>query len=519
MDSNTPQAPATQKVQSEVKGAPQQPPVVPQTPPAPIPPIKPEMRRKTKILIILLVLASLIIGAVGYYLYKTLQKPEIQTGQFQVGNTQEITQFQTKTSQEIEDNRMGDMVTLLPQIHREESDYFANRINDAGLKWIRLSLDAFDWCEVEKIGAFSEHYIYPEQDGTITALADKGINVMHTIVFWDKQIQANQEEGYSRFKTEEEIQRYLDYVRFIVGHFKGRIEYYEILNESNIGGWSPPFADQQYVEVDDYINLVKRVVPIIRQEDPEAKIVAGAIAPLHRTEETIYLDSVGREYLFGILESDVMPLVDAFSWHATGGTSPEYGAEHYYSYPALLQEIKDVASAHGFEGEYISEEMHWRTSETLHSDEYDGYSETVAAKYLARAIVLHLGMDITSGLAECLECQSKQIVIQSLSTLMAGAKAIDLAIEIQSEATNIESYTFSLSNGDKLIALWTDGVAVDDDPGVNATLTIPSLLAQEVSGVDVLEGYQQDVVASNNDGNLVIENLKVRDYPLILRVQ
>ncbi|MFH1321220.1 MAG: hypothetical protein ABII90_11300 [Bacteroidota bacterium] len=437
---------------------------------------------------------------------------------FQTGNTQSITQFQLKQSSELEDNRMGDMLTLHTQIQNESPDYLANRINETGLKWMRLSLDTFDWREVEEIGAYSEHYIYPEQDGTITALADKDINVMYTIVFWDEEIQANQEEGYSRFKTEEEIQRYLDYVKFIVGHFKDRIEYYEILNESNIGGWNPPYADQQYVEVDDYINLVKRTVPVIRQEDPKAKIVAGGIAPLYRTEDTMYLNSAGREYLFGILESDVMPLVDAFSWHATGGTSPEYGAEHYYSYPALLQEIKDVASAHGFEGEYISEEMHWRTSETLHSDEYDGYSKITSAKYLARAIVLHLGMDITSGLAECLECQPKQIVIQSLSTLMAGAETTDLSIEIESEAEKMRSYTFSLSNGDKLIALWTDGVAVDEEAGMDASLTIPNLSAQEVTGIDVLNGYQQPITTSNENGNLIIRNLIVRDYPLILRV-
>ena len=75
-----------------------------------------------------------------------------------------------------------------------------------------------------------------------------------------------------------------------------------------------------------------------------------------------------------------------------------------------------------------------------------------------------------------------------------------------------------MSNGDKLIALWTDGAAVDNDPGVNVTVTIPNFSAQKVTGIDVLEGYQQDIVASNDDGNLVVQNLKVRDYPLILRI-
>ena len=131
---------------------------------------------------------------------------------------------------------------------------------------------------------------------------------------------------------------------------------------------------------------------------------------------------------------------------------------------------------------------------------------------------MHLGMNCYAGIAEDLSRPLKRSVVQNLSTFMAGAEVVSLPIEIESEAENIMSYSFSLSDGDKLIALWTDGVAVDEDPGVNATLTIPNLLAQKVIGIDVLKGYQQGVVTSIENGNLIIQNLKVRDYPLILRI-
>ena len=61
-------------------------------------------------------------------------------------------------------------------------------------------------------------------------------------------------------------------------------------------------------------------------------------------------------------------------------------------------------------------------------------------------------------------------------------------------------------------------MAVDDDPGIEATLTIPDLSAKKVVGIDVLNGFEQELVTSTEDGNLVIRNLLVRDYPIILRL-
>lgn len=88
-------------------------------------------------------------------------------------------------------------------------------------------------------------------------------------------------------------------MRFIVRHFKDRVQYFEIWNE-------PTIRDSvQWIEVEDYINLVRRAVPVIREEYPEAKIVVGG---------TSYLIFPGeQEYLFTILRSEVMPLVKSRS--------------------------------------------------------------------------------------------------------------------------------------------------------------------------------------------------------------
>ena len=453
----------------------------------------------------------IILGIVGYFYFNGEQESAVDNEEqeilmegeewFQNGNIQGIIEFQHVRSPELENNRMGDMVTLHPQIHKEDPDYFANRISDTGLKWMRVSIDTFDLPEVENPGLHSEYYVYSEQDEAITALNDKGIKPMYVLVLWDEDISSR--EGYSRFKTEEEIQDYLDYVQFIVNHFQGKIEYYEILNEPNVRE-----GTQQYVEVDDYINLARQTIPIIRQEDPNAKIVVGAITPLHELG--------AKEYFFTILSSDLMPLVDGVSFHGVSPkTSPEYEVDDYYDYPDLLQEIKGVASSNGFTGEYMAAELHYRTEETYHEHEPWVHSDIEAAKYTARGIIIQLGMNFMTGTAVCLECSPTMEVIRGLSTIMAGTTPINLPIEIQSQATNIESYTFSLSNGDNLIALWTDGMAVDDDSGVSADLVSDSLSGKEVIGIDILEGYQQTLVIEGN----TIKDLIVRDYPLILKIR
>jgi len=444
-----------------------------------------------------------------------MKRVTIFQANFQEGNNLPKTQLQPKKSKELEDNRIGAHTSSLwypeakPDIFPKDSFgrevLNPSKIFKLGLKRIRLTVNNVDSWDIywDK----PEIPIDPKHDDFITSLVDNGIIITYIFCFWDKEYVAQGGEVlYPKFKTEDEIQRYLDYVQFIVHHFKDRIQYYEIWNE-------PDIKDTiQWIEVEDYINLVKRAVPVIREEYPEAKIVVGGTSSFINTES--------QDYLFSILKSDIMPLVDVVAWHPMYGSSPEYDwhRQYYYNYPSLIQEIKDTASAHGFKGEYVADEIHWRTPDHPEPP-WPMYSETKSAKYLTRSIIRHLGMNITVTqiLAEEEPNLNLFKTVQNVNTIMAGNSPINLPIEIQSEATNIKSYSFSLSNGDKLIALWSDGVAVDNDPGIEATLTLPGFSAQKVVGIDVLHGFEQQLVTDIEDGNLVIRNLLVRDYPIILR--
>jgi hypothetical protein len=80
------------------------------------------------------------------------------------------------------------------------------------------------------------------------------------------------------------------------------------------------------------------------------------------------------------------------------------------------------------------------------------------------------------------------------------------------------SYTFSLPSSDHLVALWTAGAAVEHNPGVPITLTLPGLTDHWVVGHDILHGFAREMVASEEDGNLVVRGLLAKDYPMLLRL-
>lgn len=447
----------------------------------------------------------------------------------QEGNESPTSQFEPRQSPYLEDNRIGIHAHAL--WNPAGQGVFPNGVLDAsyilqlGVKHARLAIKSLDAPDDPKIlidmaEGEPEFCIEPSHDDFISNLAENGVTIRYVLSFWDAQYAAQGGQVPSpRFKTEGEIERYLDFVRFIVQHFKDRVEYYEIWNEPTCVG------KIQHIEVEDYIKVVKQAVGVVREEHAEARIVVGGSHNL--------IERDAQEYLFAILSSDVMPLVDVVSWHPMYGTSPEdrYHAngesirEYYYTYPSLVQEIKDVASDHGFEGEYVGDELNYMPAEQVMPQDrfwFPAHSEIKCAKYYARGIVMHLGMDVS--VTTILPRETPQVfnTIQNLCTVMAGTRpmglAIDIEMDVESRASSIKGYSFSVPNGDKLVALWMDGPAADDDSGVGVTVSLAGFAGHKVTGIDVLHGFEQEMVAGAEGGSLVIRGLLVKDYPTILRL-
>ncbi len=433
----------------------------------------------------------------------------------QQGNDQPRTTIAIADRSELTGSRIGDMWNMdrpKPPCPPAREHWYVTRVLHHGYSWVRLSLDPREWWGVDiggprYEGPFSSFHINRCQDRIISALAKDGVTIVLTIVYWAKEFHADRPPDYG---NEEEVRQYLDYARLLARHFGDRVRYFEILNE-------PVF----FVDLPDYLNLIRRVVPIIRREAPHARIVAGGGAYL--------LEPENREYVFGVLRSDVVSSLDAVELHPMYESSPEYSdtRDYYYGYPDLIGKIKEVARAHGFSGEFLAEEMLWETPLNAPPGQPWVYTSITAAKYFLRAIVINRGLGVWAGIStptEDLALRGTSTVPSffqtgpRLTTVMDGAQPIHLSVRIESEAADIASYGFSLPNGDRMLALWSDGPATDDDRGISAVLTFTRRSAESAVGIDVLKGFEQELITTREGPNLVIGNGIVKNYPIFVRL-
>jgi parallel beta-helix repeat protein len=447
----------------------------------------------------------------GPYLTATATDPDGNTSEFslptngnsgnfsnQVGNTQVMTALQPKTSSQLPaDDRLG---TIFYDFRRSDFNSLHslwNEVINMGAKRVDTQINEFeppiDW-------GFSETEIPVEFDKFIDAMNEDGVAVNYLLIFWDKAGHAAGDTlPNPRFSTEQDIQRYLDYVRHIVGYFKGRVQYYSIWGEQGYFGHD----GIKGIEPKDYIELSRRTIPVIREVDPQAKVVTGPLVLQHETY-----------HLYPLLRSDVIQLFDVISTHPFFDAAPDntelYG-NYYYEYPSLAEDILQTASAQGFQGEYWGYSLTWMVNE-LHTS-------IQAIKYNARGMLMHLGLNYGTGTGPFLNPEREPVLYYTwanLFTFLAGTEPADLGLEIKSEDTNIVSYGFTHTNGDLSLALWTDGAAVDYDPGVTATITIPGVSASRVTSIDVLKFFKQELITEADSSNLIIHNFNVKDYPLII---
>jgi hypothetical protein len=312
--------------------------------------------------------------------------------------------------------------------------------------------------------------------------------------------------------SQDDIDIILDYVTFIATHFKGRIAYYEIWNE---------FGHTE--KINTYASLVEQSTELIKEIDPDAKVIIGAVPgdwlngqPGYGEYQRFVVSMRHLNELIRITNFEEVD-VDGISWHPLYDNIPE--DPYYQEYPELVREIQEFASSRGFTGEYFADEILWHTYDEPNWDNGPPVSQLISAKYYLRTITEHRGLGVNVTINTFFQVP-EMAAIRNLNNMLAGAEPteIDLSLETSENVEYLRSYAFTLPDGDMLVALWTNGAAVEQDHGVSSTLTISNFSADNAIGIDVVHGFKQELTTEAVDSDLIIRDLLIKDYPILFKL-
>ncbi len=432
------------------------------------------------------------------------------SAELQIGNTHIVERIKTKRSAELADNGFGVVVSGMWNLPSFEAPI--DCAAELGIKVMRATISEGDATYI--YWDIPELPINPTYDRFFTMTIEAGMIPVYNLIFWDKAWHnAGNNVPIPRFQTQEEIDRYLAYVDAIIDHFGDRIDVYEL--------WNEPTNENtiQTILVEDYIKLATQAIPRIKARDPGARVIVGSVSGMNAPHL--------RAFLLTLIENDeVMQMADVVTWHPFFGDSPEMGspaAEYYAGYPALVRSIQQTARAHGFAGTFRAHEIVYNSPDECPPGApscgpvYFMYSDSRAAKYYARAIMLNAGMNVAPGpLVGCHRQAATPTKV--LATLLAGAHAETFPFSLTAAITNVVSYTLALDGGDRLVAFWDHGVASDDYLPTEATLRLPGLAGHIAYGMDPVYGIQQRLVVSEEGNDLLIRSLLLKDYPTLIRL-
>lgn len=169
-------------------------------------------------------------------------------------------------------------------------------------------------------------------DRAVARAEDKGVEVLYTLGYpaqWaaDTGFLRKWDPGYAL--PPKNMADWEEYVRRVAGRYKGRIKYYELMNEPHFtevdGGW----RSTRDFPVATMVEMARIASRVIREIDPEAKLVS--MSPSGR------LNGIKR--------------VDAFL-NAGGGKYIDVVGFHFYSdgpehIPELVSALRKVLAGHG----------------------------------------------------------------------------------------------------------------------------------------------------------------------------
>jgi hypothetical protein len=266
------------------------------------------------------------------------------------------------------------------------------RMFDAGVSWIRIGqyenssdYTSWDWVEQTR-GVYT---IKPELDDYVDSLVENNVKVQVQVMYGNPMYTSRSGKKPDHITPEpgsfhnddrsidsifwaptkpDEIAAFIKYVKFLVSHFKGRIHYYALWNEQDIGYWN-------YANGEDYGKLLAAFAPAVHEADPTAKVIYGGQADPTSEFAKKALDAC-----------KCASQIDVFAYHTYPGygqnmhpETMDYGAYGTESPEKLRALVKNYPG--------IRKDIEFWDDEFNSIPSWHGSDESVQAKYIPRGIL------------------------------------------------------------------------------------------------------------------------------------
>ena len=417
---------------------------------------------------------------------------------------------------------------------------------DIGAKWLRIGFhdDVINWHWVEREKGILK--IDPYADATITEMYDNGIEIIMCLNFGNRlytgqprvvpQLWEFNYDPATPPKTEEALEAWGNYCRFMVRHFKDRVNYFEIWNEwTNYCYW----CDAQDIEL--YLKLARIAMDIIRKEAPEAKIVMGSLNGfphgISRWDEK-ELETQRTQHRFMVPITRLAKEVDVIGYHPFYNSPPK----NLHNYDADISAFKRFCENEGFQGTYSASEYNFSNTVTgYEADMWWGHfrcTELDKAVYVARTTVLHTYHAVSSIFCatnssthpldlslfrratiqdpvDARQPQAAFYVMRNLSTYLDGVEGYHGEVEVSGAKKHMVQKPF-IRGEERLYALWYDELNDETFAGDPVDLTIEGEY-KEMTGFDPVNGVEQRLDFSVENGKTRVRNWMLKDYPTFLR--
>lgn len=263
-------------------------------------------------------------------------------------------------------------------------------IKDMGFTWVKQT---FAWRDIElEKGRFdwshTDHIVY-------TANKYGGLDLLIRVddaPEWAAPGCKNPEAGVTQGPPRK-LQDFADFLKTLVGHYKGRIRAYEIWNEPNLArewcGRTPSPTE--------YAQMLRVAYRTIKSVDPNAIVISAGLTPTGTGPPEALPDTTYLDQLYQAMGGSSDGYFDVLGAHAPGykappevspeeaARNPEYGGQRFFVF-RRVEDLRAIMERYGDGGKQVAiTEFGW-TSDPIHpAYAWHQVTEQQKADYLVRA--------------------------------------------------------------------------------------------------------------------------------------